>query len=191
MHDPIRKWFADHDDGEFTIPPVGSPYSVAQAASASHCVVYCTKPRLLLTRLGQGFAAPLAVIGRSGLPNDYDVAWLESFVANRRFVFLGDADPVDLLIFAWLRSRLEISFAGLNDSLLDECRVELSERSAIPLSSAEIAGISLLREELPEAATLLGSRCAATLEFGHKYELEALFSFSTREPEHIFRAIAA
>ncbi len=151
MRDEIRKWFLDHEDGDFAILPQDHPYTVVPAPARSQCVLYTTKAQSLLAALsGNGVEVPCGVIGRYGLPAEDDVNFIKALVGKRQFVFVGDADPCDLLIFAWLRSWIDISFRGVNDLLCELCGVQVDERLTIAQSDAESAAMSLV------------ARCVAT-----------------------------
>ncbi len=128
MADEIRQWFVDHEDGNFAVPPHDHPYFMVPAPAGANCVIYTTKPQSMLAALcHNGVEVPCGVIGRYGLPAEADMDDLKALVGNRRFMFVGDADPCDLLIFAWLRARADISFRGLSDLLYDRCGVTLEE----------------------------------------------------------------
>jgi hypothetical protein len=190
MADPIRQWFIDHEDEEFANPPRCDAYSVILPERTSPYVVYTTKPgalRQLLALCPNDSTA--GVIGRYGLPGDGDEAWLESLANGRQCLFIGDADPPDLLVFAWLRARMAISFRGLNDWLLGRCGVTVADRITIPHSRAETAAMPLLREQVPDHSELIGPGCSAVLDSGRKVELESLFSFATVDPVEMVRAM--
>ena len=124
MPDRIRQWFVDHADGDFSIPPAGWEFSCLPPSAAGGGIVYTTKPRPLLGARQPTFNDPVeGLIGRYGLPSESDLAWLAPLLADRRALFVGDADPADLLVFAWLRSRIEIAYRGVSDALLERCCV--------------------------------------------------------------------
>ena len=82
-------------------------------------MLYTTKPPCVLHALEQGAdVASIQVVGRPGLPNEDDARWLQALAADREILFLGDSDPADLLIFAWLRSQLPMKHVGVSDSLV-------------------------------------------------------------------------
>lgn len=104
-------------------------------------------------------------------------------------LFLGDAGQPDLLIFAWLRSRLEITFGGLNDALREECGVEVNNRIFNHHSAAESAATPLARECLPDLEDVVGPGCAALLDAGRKIEFEVLISFAPIDPHAVIAAL--
>lgn len=69
------------------------------------------------------------MIGRYGLPNQDDVHWLSALVGSRGLLFLGDMDPVDLMIFAWLRGHLRrshIEYLGVSDAFLSLLKMRVT-----------------------------------------------------------------
>lgn len=162
---------------------------------------------------------PFAAVLRNGLPSEADASWLATIADNpsancsrplrdrlidanspessevtdlgysSRLVFLGDADPADLLIFAWLRELVAIEYCGLSDALLQKCGVPFENRLTIDMKPSEIAAMPLVAEHLGDLPALLGPWCAGLLAAGHKIELEALFSFATATPPQIATAL--
>lgn len=188
--DPIRKWFVDLDDGEF-VQPRGYPYVVVPPSPTSEVFLYTTKKDGILSKFWQcPEVNSFGFIGRYGLPEDEDVAWLRTASGGRKFLFVGDADPPDLLIFSWLRSRIDISFRGLNDTLLQKCGVTLRDCITIRLSPSEAAAVPLVLKDLPDVEDLLGPNCAALFKSGRKIEVEALISFAEVEPHVLLGAMS-
>lgn len=191
--DRVRNWFVDHDgDGDFAISPQDHPFSVVPPASTSPCILYTTKPRSVLVPFSHtSLGFPCGFIGRYGLPDDRDLDWLRFTAQGRALIYLGDADPPDLLVFAWLRAHLRVLYRGLNDSLLAECGVALRDQISISQSGSEMAAMPLVRECLPDLGDLLGGECTAILNSGRKIEVEAMISFATAGPSAIVNAMAA
>jgi hypothetical protein len=196
MQHPIREWFEQHDgdDGDFCIAPRSVPFDVVPPTDATDTVLYCTKPHpifKLLHDLGddkRGDWPPLAAILRRGLLSESDANWLAAIAGSRRLFFFGDADPADLLIYAWLHERLTIEYCGLSDVLLQKCGVPFANRLTIEMKSSELAAMPLVAEHVGDLPALLGPWCAGLLTAGRKIELEALFSFSTCGPSQIAEA---
>lgn len=187
----IRRWFAECDDGDFSLPTRDSPYLVVPPSGGSARVLYSTKPQCvlaLLSRMPSGF--PGGLVGRCGLPDEDDLPWLRLWADRQRLLFLGDADPCDLLIYAWLRSRLDITYCGLSDSLLHRIGVNLDDACIIPQESSEMAAVRLVTEHLPDLAALVGERCAEIIRSGRKIEVELLVSKATISPDSVLRALA-
>ena len=146
---------------------------------------FCTLD--FLSRSSPSFSG--GVVGRHGLPNESDINWLQSTADGRRLVFVGDADPCDLLVFAWMQSRIDIVHHGLNDSLLEQCGVSLNDRMTIAQSESKSAAMPLLSAFAPQFPTLLGPNCANLIQAGRKVELEVLASFATEQPDAIAKAL--
>lgn len=190
--DRIRRWFVDHQDGEnadFLVPPPGCTYSVIPPISRSQGILYTSKPHEVLFLCSQVDALPFGVIGRWGLPHETELDWLKSMTEDRPLCFVGDADPCDLLIFAWLKQHMEISFRGINDRLLDTCGVSLSDPITIPQSAVELTSMQLVIESLPELEDLLGCNCLELVKSGEKIECEVLSSFAKAEPDVVLRSM--
>lgn len=204
MQNPIRDWFEQHDDddGDFCIAPRSVPFDVVPPKNATDTVLYCTKQHLihkLLHELDdekQGDEKlenwpPFATVLRYGLPSESDIAWLAATTGSRRLLFLGDADPADLLIYAWLRERLTIEYRGLSDALLEKCGVPFENRLTIEMKPAERAAMPLVMHHLGDLPATLGPWCGGLLAAGRKIELEALFSFAACAPAQIAAAMVA
>jgi hypothetical protein len=175
----IESWFTTHDDGEFVRLPVTHAYSITVPPQGTRHLLYTTKPASVLCALESGGNRPaVQVVGRCGLPNADDVIWLRGIAADRQLLFLGDADPVDLLIFAWLRSQIPVSYAGISDSLIQTLGSNITDDFAIALSDSERAALPLLVEVFPDYPTAIGSLCAARLNQGQKNEIEAVLNFA-------------
>lgn len=176
----ILDWFNKHDDGEFVRLPATHPYSVAVLASEVRCVLYTTKPACVLAALEKENRIPaMRIVGRAGLPNGPDTAWLRELASGSPLVFLGDADPADLLVFAWLRLRMPVSYAGVSDRLVQRLRVQVDDSLTVPLTDTEKAAVSLLAEVCPDYRLTTGGKCAAFLDQGRKIEIEAVLTSAT------------
>jgi hypothetical protein len=141
----IEDFFARNDgDGEFAAPRrEWWPYTVIGPASDSEGFVYATKVRstLLKAIAESGGAMPSGLLGCPALPSEFDVNWIRRLTANARLCFFGDLDPPDLLIFAWLRTRLSpqvVLHLGVNDAMLARLNASVPDHYTIPLSASEI-----------------------------------------------------
>ena len=178
--DKLTAWFDDHDDGKFAHPARTHPFRVIGPTPSASTVLYTTKPECVLALAGCETDLAIGLIGRCGLPNEDDVAWLRMLVRDRVVCFLGDADPVDLLVFAWLRSRIDVKYAGVSDFFLSNIGISWNDRVTIPLSDSESGALALLADLCPDFQILLGSQCPALLDRGRKLEIEA----ATIHPEN-------
>jgi hypothetical protein len=179
----IERWFAKHNDGEFG-PGIrvgrSFPYSVVGPATDGAPVVFTTKPSVVLAATDQDEVADgTGVIGRYGLPSLRDLDWIGRIVGARTVLFLGDMDPADLMVFAWLRNSLcasQFTFTGVNDALLEAAGLSATTPLSLPLAASEQQSMTLLRTVLPDLADTVGRDCARMLEQGRKIELEAVRS---------------
>ena len=99
--DRITALFNDHDgDGEFTCPARTNPFQVVFPTPSAKTILYSTKPLCVLALEDCETVLATGLIGRYGLPTEDNFSFGYVHCTGDRVVyFLGDADPVDLLIF--------------------------------------------------------------------------------------------
>ena len=179
----IEEWFMQcGEDIEFVRSGRADAYAVIgpSKTEARPIYVYATKPSLVLeAKWKYPDFDTLGLISRSGLPNTEDVSWICDLLGQNELMFLGDMDPVDLMVFAWLRARLDhsqVTYLGISDSYLNQLRVVLPQTFIMSCASSEQTSLSLLGTVLPDFRELIGPDCAALLDDGRKIELEAVAS---------------
>ncbi|MEE8451208.1 MAG: hypothetical protein V3R99_04805 [Thermoguttaceae bacterium] len=173
LAESIEAWFRDHNDGEFVALPDDYALAVHGNLRKARTLVYTTKPQCLFPLPEYfSFVEPVTIVGRYGLPLSGDLAQLCEVDTQAARVFIGDADPPDLLVFAWLKSYIPIEWRGISDALLQ--RLERTDllSIAIPMSDAEKSTVAVLTTFCPEFRVLLGPQCSALLDRGFKIELE-------------------
>jgi len=171
----IEIWFQNHEDGEFAVLPSEHSSTVVGDRSASATVVYTTKPRCLIPNLDVfRFPRGATIVGRYGLPLPADLVLLSRQMHGNHHSFVGDADPPDIMIFAWLRAHVAIEWRGVCDELLNHTRIEDRSPIEIPMSEAETESLGVLAQLCPDFRQLIGSECSAALDRGFKIELEGL-----------------
>lgn len=176
----IEQYFAAHEDGEFSRPSRGLAFTVMGPATRTAKILYTTKVHASDCLFGENLLPGYGWIARYGLPDAADAVWLRQFARGRTLLFLGDMDPPDLLVFAWLRHKLrgiKLRHIGVNDHLLTACTLTPSSRSTIPFSVSERKALPLLDKVWPDWHATIGPTCSALLASGHKLEVEAIFSF--------------
>ncbi len=178
--DLIQSWFVRHDgDGEFQCGERVFPYTVIGPAGMDR-FIFTTKPRGVLAIIERcGVQDGIGMIGRYGLPAAADLEWIRKIVGRRRLLFLGDMDPVDLLVFAWLAERLgsrRVGYLGVNDALLDALRIRPVQPLLIECALSERKSLAFLKRVFPAFPAVVGPRCAQMLERGEKMEFEAVVS---------------
>lgn len=179
--DRIAAWFEKRDgDGEFVRNADLIPRANLDAVTDASRIIYTTKPRLFAAELPR-VEAPLhrSVIGRYGLPTADDLRRISEIAADATIVFLGDLDPPDLLIYAWLRGHLhprKITHAGVNDRLLAALRIVVIDSMLVPAAPSEIDSLAFLKDAFPNCVDATGVACAQIIQRGFKLELEALVS---------------
>ena len=139
--------------------------------------VYATKQTVLSEQVLSGLPKNVSLIVRNGLPGAGDLAWIERMAGKSLLGFVGDLDPVDLMIFAWMEAQLphgSLQFLGLGDRILRKLSPAEKRRAIISLSPSEIAAIPLLNEVLPEWDELIGRESHALVAGGLKIELEGV-----------------
>ena len=179
----IEQWFKQYsDEGEFVLPVREMPYSFFPPSRKTDRMVYCTKPSLLAGVLDEHETPghlDFAVIGRYGLPSYVDVSYLRGLMGQSTICFLGDLDPVDLLVYVWLRRRLSplrIAYLGVSDAVLDDLGEAWSESLLLPLCSSEKECISALSDLFGDLREMIGTKCDDALRGGFKLELDAIIS---------------
>lgn len=176
----IRTWFAEHEeDGDFPCSPC-HPYEVLRPGADDGRIIFTTKPRsVALAIKANSGCANLGMMGRFGLPDETDLDWIVSAGSRRQLLFLGDMDPVDLLVFAALRAMLpagNVSYLGISDTYLAKLDVFIPKSYFIRCTSSEIASLALLKEVFPKLREFIGPKCLQHLEQGMKLEVEAIVS---------------
>jgi hypothetical protein len=176
----IESWFRAHEDGEFCQSPLDCPFELANVSSSCRTLIYTTK-RHCVRRLIEvsGANARVGMIGRYGLPCKDDVERIVNLKGDRMCIFLGDADPPDLLVFAWIRAHLPISWWGVSDAFLAAFGVEPTTNRTVRLSDSELLALAEVNELCPDFRDLLGPKCASLLDDGRKLELEGAVNFAT------------
>lgn len=172
----IERWFTSHDD-EFAQYDRNSPYLVIPPMEHTAHIVFTTKPGVVANALAKSATrSTVGMIGCYGLPTHDDAQWIRNFVGTRELWFLGDMDPADLLIYAWLRIRLApmaISHLGVSDRYLESLNMQMTPAHRIRLSPSENEALDLVKLALPDFEHLVGSKSAETLQGSQKFELEA------------------
>ena len=169
----IESWFHQQDDGGIVVTSRNVSPAVSGDLEHARTIVYTTKPHCLRHIQGiSELSQPVASIGRYGLPGDGELKLLRGSTVPCRRLFLGDADPPDLLVFAWLREHVPITWHGVSDDFLDRNVQRNREDIQIPLSPTESSALPLLPAVCPDYRALLGEYCASLLDRHLKIELE-------------------
>lgn len=181
--------FRDDDDNDANLfaPTVEYPYSVTNVTLESRRVVYSTK----LNSAFRVFEKPIAarqvtLLGRYGLPDDRDIEWILKTINGRECTFIGDADPQDVLVFAWLRCHVHVSWTGVSDKFLESMRTRLTDNLTIALSRIEREAARQIPALCPDFQDLLGANCGLLFDQGRKLELEGALNFATLNSEEWF-----
>jgi hypothetical protein len=170
------------DDGDFVYPGRAAPYTVIEPSKNAGRIIFSTKTLLVAKTIDEfNDFAGLGLIGRYGLPSRADLSWIRKIVSNHELFFLGDMDPVDLMIFCWLRACLRpklIVHLGINDSYLTDLQTCLPDSFIMKSSFSERQSLPVLKKAFPDLHDTLGVECAKILEQGRKIELDAIVSAS-------------
>ncbi|HEX3602354.1 MAG TPA: hypothetical protein VHU84_19525, partial [Lacipirellulaceae bacterium] len=120
----IEKWFSgETEDGDFYRDRL-IRYEIISPGPACDQIFYCTKRSVAFESIDDdpgGFRP--GIIARGGLPCEEDIAWLGSFTEGRQLQFVGDLDPADLMIYAWLRLKLlpiQVIHHAINDRFITD-----------------------------------------------------------------------
>lgn len=169
--DTIESWFRAHEDGDFGILRADHPSSRVGDPTNPKTIVYTTKQHCIPRIKDLSHLEPMAILGRGGLPLAEDLPFILGSSQTRSFI--GDADPPDLLIFAWLREHFPIAWHGVNDGFLIRHATRDLARIRLRMSDAEREAVELLPQLCPDFRRLLGEYCSSLLDEGLKIELEA------------------
>ncbi len=178
----IEEWFELHDDGEFAMQSPSSPVVLEETGGMAERIVYATKQVGVCSwqNLPPTVRATIGVLAPGyGLPHREMVAAIQEAVGNRLVQFLGDMDPADLLVFAWLRSALfptRVKHFGISDEYLSKLGVDVPASFVMKCSPSECALRPLLDKTLPDYREIVGERCCELLVSGRKMEIEAVVS---------------
>jgi hypothetical protein len=177
----IDRWFdGSHEEGDFFRVERNAPYFIYGPNRDCGIVFYCTKQHIASDAMDDKLASfDAMLVSRSGLPREEDVKWLQDLFSDRQVVFVGDLDPVDVMIFAWLRLRLastRIAHHGINDQLIGILNLSIPKNYQIELKAIERAAAAELTDIVPDLEKLLGRECLQILTDGNKLELEAIKS---------------
>jgi hypothetical protein len=155
-------------------------YTLVPPSHRGAPIFYTTKTSAFAAGIANGEREHnFGLVGRQGLPSHEDVLAFRRLVSAHRLFFLGDLDPPDLLIFAWLRARLRpkrIRFLGICDRYLDQRKVVLPETFVIRCSPSERRSTKVLKSVFPDMEQFIGKRCDDLPSSGRKIELEAVVS---------------
>jgi hypothetical protein len=177
----LRNRIAQVDGGELTDTPGARTYSVIFPPAETRVVVYTTKPDALHQLIARSDdPVSVGMVGCYGLPHEDEVSGLAEICRGCTTYFLGDCDPLDLLVFLWVRHYLRVRFWGVSDTLISQFGVDVNDNITIPLADNEIRSMALLRAVWPDVAISIGPTCTALLRAGRKLEMEAIGSFCTR-----------
>lgn len=191
----IASFFASHHErGEFVRYPREAPYKLIAPTTEPSRIVYVTKCSVLSTGLLSDLPTDVMLLSRYGLPADSDIALIGRLSDQAAVRFLGDLDPVDLLIFAWLRSQFVpdmVHFLGIRDDLLSCLSPQDRGNCTIDLDASEIEAIPLLEEALPDLYELVGPDSYRLLMAHRKIELEGLVHGHRWTPEYFWQTLFA
>lgn len=175
----IEEWFSVHDgDGEFALHARSVPYSVIGPSGSGSVLLFTTKPAPVWASIsGLNGHRHFGLIGGSGLPSASDVTWIRAVQSSRPLAFLGDMDPVDLMIYAWLRARLyptAVAYLGLGDAILGAADPSILRHSQLALTHSERGAVTLLQKVFPDCQETVGLGCFKFLEDGFKIEVDSI-----------------
>ena len=176
-HDEITSFFLSCEEGDFVIHPRDVPYEFIGADRDGGRVLYSTKLNALLGHLSavsHPVPEQIAVVGRYGLPSPLDKEWMTRLFADRAMFFLGDLDPVDLLVYSWLRRWIapQLVLVGVSDELLDRLDIALEDVPSMACSREEIDSLPFVNKTLSDLEELIGPKCLRLLNGGRKVETE-------------------
>lgn len=179
---------APRGEYESLVPEQFPPLQVYLGGGRPTQLLYFTKDFLCSHWMIEGqFPSHWIALARRGLPTPSYLEEVRRYQASVGvpISFVGELDPLDLTIFLTLmrgdvdlRSsgrQIPVRYLGLSDDWL-----RLLKRGANPISGTlgmerlEREHFELIRQALPNLRSLVGERCFALLDAGHKLELEGM-----------------
>lgn len=165
---------------------------------------FTREDRLLGWKLQGAFPKNWHALVRVGIPAESILTTTRSYVHDTclPLLFVGALKPLDLTVFAMLRSAIPVRYLGIDDRWLRLCRESLKPKFSIDrltplMRPLEREHFALVREMLPDLETLVGSRCFELLSSGRVFPFEAASnpgfykdSFPKRLLAHLNRARA-
>lgn len=175
----VAGWFRAHaDDGEFVSPGDDVPWLLVPPEPRGDRWLYCTKPQWMQRCLS---GAPpfdrLGIVARHGLPSPRGLAGLSRLAGRGRLLFVGDLDPPDLMIFAFLRDMLreaDVRHLGIGARFAESFGLAWGSAPWMPLSPSERAALDVLRAALPDLPEVVGPEATRQLAAGCKLELDGV-----------------
>ncbi len=167
----IESWFSSHDDSEFVVMPADYSSTLIGNFATAQTILYTTKQHCLprIKSLSQ-FPGPIATLARYGLPLVDDLPLLRQ--SSQSLIFIGDCDPPDLMIFAWLREHLPIVWHGVSDAFLMTHGTYQNSCIHIGMGEMERSACQYLPDFFPDFRDVVGPYCAGLLDDGFKIEVE-------------------
>ena len=150
-------------------------------------LLYFTKDMLCVRwMLGHQFPRHWVALVRYGPPPPSYLAEIRTFAQKLALplLFVGELDPIDLTVYLMLlrgdvnlaakRTRgIPVRYLGVSDRWLAMRRSkDVSIPGSLGMERLEREHLRLVMKALPELKQLVGERCFALLEAGHKLELE-------------------
>lgn len=167
----IAEYFAFVDDGEFCPQDRFNGMTVDGNLEAASTIVYVSKPPCVSRlRPPSNAANPLVTVANYGIPTKRDLSMLSD--VNAKMYFIGDADPPDLLLFAYLRNLLPISWFGVSDGFLNTYETRHLAWITCRQSDTELASHGMVEQFCSDYKELIGEYCATIFAAGHKIEIE-------------------
>lgn len=175
----IEEWFYRGEDSDFTVLPSTVPSQLLGNFELANTIIYTTKQHCLSRIPGISESPnPIASVGRYGLPVLVDLPLFRGNSVTR--LFIGDADPVDLLVFSWLREHVPFVWYGINDLFLEKHGTQDISQIHLRLSESEGLVRPHLQAICPDYRELLGPYCSSLIDNGYKIELEGAIMGRTR-----------
>ena len=207
LWDELRRRLAKHA-GPRAYEPLSAepviPLQIMHASEPTQRLFYFTKDVLCRDWLFRGWPPfDWSAMVRPGLPAPDCFEMIRAHVRGLRcpFLFAGDLDPLDLTVFAVLRSGdlalsgrrargLPVEYLGVDDRLLAVSEAHLLpgytvERLAFDMWELEREHFHLVRELLPDLEALVGPRCLRLLESGKMIDLAAITNMAFHDEAYI------
>lgn len=173
----ILQWVSTHQDEDVVINRRLVPYSVIIPRKHCSSIIYSTKPHVVMHYLPSILGTSgCGLVGRYGFPDVDECTWLLKLTGRGFMLYIGDLDPIDLLVFRLLRHFLKgrIRYVGIGDTAIGVINETSLKRCKQRCSNNESETFHEFIDVLLPLTSEVGQRSFGIINDGNKIELESI-----------------